>query len=78
MKTLALAAIVALFATATFADDPRARPGGYNDQVKAGSLVSPVGACAPTSPTLIDTNGDKPGGQFIVECGKDTIPVSAS
>lgn len=80
MKTFALAAVVALLATATFAADPAgwSRPGGYNDQVKAGSLSKPVDACQPQSPTLVDTNGSAPGGQFIVQCGKAPIPVSAS
>lgn len=54
MKTFALAAVVALLATATFAADPAgwSRPGGYNDQVKGGSLSKPVDAC--TYPGYVD------------------------
>ena len=46
MKTFALAAVVALLATTAFAAPAGwSRPGGYNDQVKAGSLIKPVDPC---------------------------------
>ncbi len=46
MKTFALAAVVALLATAAFAAPAGwSRPGGYYDQVKGGSLSKPVDAC---------------------------------
>ena len=78
MKTFALAAVVALLATTAFAAPAGwSRPGGYYDQVKAGSLSKPVDACRPQSPTLVDINGSEPGGQFIVQCGKAPIPVYA-
>ena len=50
MKTFALAAVVALLATTAFAAPAGwSRPGGYYDQVKAGSLSKPVGP-SPTGP----------------------------
>ena len=78
MKTFALAAVVALLATTAFAAPAGwSRPGGYYDQVKAGSLSKPVGPCSPTTPTLVDTNGSEPGGEVIRQCGKADIPVYA-
>jgi hypothetical protein len=77
MKTLLSAAIIALLATSAFAAPAGwSRPGGYYDQVKAGSLSKPVDPCSPTSPTLVDTNGSAPGGQYIIQCGKAPIPVN--
>ena len=61
MKTFALAAVVALLATAAFAAPSGwSRPGGYNDQVKGGSLIKPVDACKIDPETLTCVKPPKP------------------